>query len=68
MKDGFAEIKRLLDERLQSRDTRLDDLEEDVADLKEWRARMQGQLVILGMIGGVVVTLAVGTLWRVLAS
>lgn len=65
MQDGFAEIKRLLDARLESRDKDIRDLDDRVTHLEQWRARIQGQLVIIGAAGGVVLTLATGTVWMV---
>jgi len=53
MREGFADIKRILDERLESRDRFLQDHEKRIQALELRLARQQAINAILSTIGGI---------------
>lgn len=50
MRDGFAEIKRLLDSRLESRDKDIKEIDDRVSNLENWRNIREGRDQVLGRI------------------
>ena len=68
MRELFDRFERKIDERLGSRDKRLDDLEDRARALELGQARQQTVNGILASCGTVVFALAAGTLWKVLTG
>lgn len=64
MKDGFDEIKRLLDDRLDSRDKVLNDHEKRLQKLERTGSRQVLVNAILGLIGGSALTAIISTFVR----
>lgn len=54
MRDGFADLKRVLDERLQSRDDRLDDIEERLRNTESRLDRKEGRDAVIGWISAAI--------------
>lgn len=48
MREGFDRLERKLDERLASRDERLDEHDDQIRELQMWRSRIQAFLLIAG--------------------
>jgi len=72
VQSGFDRLEKKLDDRLASRDTRLDEHEGRIEDLERATARKDGRDKVLGWIatavGGAVIAGLVGLWWTVVQN